>query len=114
LRLLGRDAHYDRMLSIARLGVLPLFWIAAAAVFMWAWRAAGGVAAVAATLIFTTIPPVLAHAGLVTTDMAATAFCAATATVSLAWAARPTRARSVLFGIVLGFGVLSTMSYLVY
>jgi len=114
LRLLGRDTHYDRRLAVARLGVLPFFWIASAAVFLWAWREAGGVAAVAATLIFTTIPPVLAHAGLVTTDMAATAFCAATAVLSLAWAARPTAARTVLFGIVLGLGALSKFSYLVY
>src|SRR5690349_7300134 len=49
LRLLGRDQHYDRALAIARFGVLPFFWIAAAAVFLWAWREAGGVAAVAAT-----------------------------------------------------------------
>src|SRR5205823_8219650 len=34
LRLLGRDAHYDRTLAVARLGVLPLFWLASAAVFL--------------------------------------------------------------------------------
>ena len=56
----------------------------------------------------------LAHAGLVTTDMAATAFCAAAAAMSLAWARRPTRALSVLFGIVLGLGALSKLSFLVY
>jgi hypothetical protein len=114
LRLLGRDAHYDRTLAVARLGMLPFFWIAAAAVFLWAWREAGSVAALAATLIFTTIPPVLAHAGLVTTDMAATAFCAVTAVMSLSWAARPTPARSVFLGLVLGLGTLSKFSYLVY
>src|SRR5882724_10603656 len=35
LRLLGRDAHYDRTLAVARFGVLPFFWIASAAVFLW-------------------------------------------------------------------------------
>ena len=114
LRLLGRDQHYDRTLAIARLAVLPLFWIACAAVFFWGWRAGGGVAAVTATLIFTTIPPVLAHAGLVTTDMAATALCTATVAASLYWAARPTWGRSLAFGVVAGLGVLSKMSFLAY
>jgi hypothetical protein len=114
LRVLGRDAHYDRMLTIARLAILPLFWLACATVFLWAWRAAGGVAAVAATLIFTTIPPVLAHAGLVTTDMAATAFCTTAVLASIWWAASPSRARSVVFGLAVGVGVLSKMSFLAY
>jgi 4-amino-4-deoxy-L-arabinose transferase-like glycosyltransferase len=111
---LGRGAQYDRMLTVARLAILPLFWIACASVFLWTWRIAGGFAAVMAILIFTTIPPVLAHAGLVTTDMAATAFCTAAVAASLWWAESPNTRRSTVFGIVLGFGVLSKMSFLVY
>jgi hypothetical protein len=114
LLIYGNGAHYDRMLALSRLGILPLFWVACAAVFFWAWRAGGGGAAVAATLAFTTIPPVLAHAGLVTTDMAATAFCAAAAFCTLVWSERPTGGRSLMFGLVLGLGVLSKFSFLVY
>ena len=33
LNMLGRDAHYDRTLSLARMGILPFFWLASAAVF---------------------------------------------------------------------------------
>ncbi|MBS1855932.1 MAG: glycosyltransferase family 39 protein [Acidobacteria bacterium] len=110
LRVWGRDRHYDRMLAFSRAGILPLFWLACAVVFLWARRIAGGPAAVAAVITFTTIPPVLAHAGLVTTDMAATAFTALGALVSMLWAENPTRKRTVWFGIVLGLGVLAKFS----
>ncbi|MDE3167149.1 MAG: glycosyltransferase family 39 protein, partial [Acidobacteriota bacterium] len=110
LRVWGRGPHYDRMLAFSRAGILPLFWLACAVVFLWARRIAGDPAAVAAVLTFTTIPPVLAHAGLITTDMAATAFTALGALVSLLWAERPTRSRTVWFGVVLGLGVLGKFS----
>src|ERR1035438_2789164 len=77
MAILGRDAHYDRILALARLGILPLFLLACAMVFLWGNRTGGPLAGLMATFLFTTIPPVLAHAGQVTTDMAATAFTAA-------------------------------------
>ena len=110
----GRDDHYDRILSIARFGVLPLFWIASLAVFLWAKRAGGPRAAVIATFLFTTTPPVLAHAGLVTTDMACTAFGALAFLASLWWADRPDRSRTVLFGIALGLAAAAKFSLLAY
>jgi hypothetical protein len=112
--LLGRDDHYDRTLSVARFGALPLFWIASVAVFLWARRAGGPIAAVIAVFLFTTTPPVLAHAGLVTTDMACTAFGALTFLASLWWADRPDRLRTVLFGIALGLAALAKFSLLAY
>lgn len=110
----GRGEHYDRMLAISRAGMLPLFWLACAIVFFWTRRIAGSVAAVVAVLIFTSIPPVLAHAGLITTDMAATSFCAAGALMSILWAERPTRGRTIIFGLVLGLGVLGKFSVPVF
>ncbi|MGA3099364.1 MAG: phospholipid carrier-dependent glycosyltransferase [Bryobacteraceae bacterium] len=112
--ILGHDDHYDRILSIARFGVLPLFWIASLAVFLWAKRAGGPMAAVIATFLFTTTPPVLAHAGLVTTDMACTAFGALTFLASLWWADHPDRARTVLFGVALGLAAVAKFSLLAY
>jgi 4-amino-4-deoxy-L-arabinose transferase-like glycosyltransferase len=102
------------MLAISRAGILPFFWLACAIVFVWARRLAGGPAAVAAVLVFTTVPAVLAHAGLVTTDMAATAFCALGAYASLLWAERPTPARTAVFGLALGLGVIGKFSVPVF
>ena len=114
LRVLGRDGHYDRMLALARLGVLPLFVLACSMVFLWANRAGGPLAGLAATFLFTTIPPVLGHAGLVTTDMAATAFTAAGAYAGLLWAERPDRWRTIALGIAVGLGMLAKYSLLVF
>src|SRR4051812_12566181 len=60
--------RYDRNLALARLGTLPFFLLATLLVFAWTRRLAGGWAAGWATVLFTTLPPVLAQAGLATTD----------------------------------------------
>jgi hypothetical protein len=114
MKIWGSDGHYDRLLAISRAGILPLFWLACAAVFLWTRRIAGDRAGLAAVAVFTTIPPVLAHAGLITTDMAAAALTATGALVSLYWAERPSRGRTVLFGVVLGLGVLGKFSVPVF
>jgi hypothetical protein len=113
-RILGRDAHYDRMLALARLGILPFFLLACTMVFLWGNRIGGPLAGLAATFCFTTIPPVLAHAGLVTTDMAATAFTAAGAYAALLWAERPDRRHSVALGVAVGLGMIAKYSLLVF
>ncbi len=70
--------------------------------------------ALLATLLFTTTPPVLAHAGLVTTDMALTAFVVATLLASLYWAEDPNWRRSVFFGALLGLALISKFSSLAF
>src|SRR5436305_5998567 len=44
-RVLGAGPHYDRILALARAGVLPFFWAASIVVFLWSRRAAGPAAA---------------------------------------------------------------------
>ena len=114
MAILGRDAHYDRMLALARLGILPLFLLACGMVFLWGNRTGGPLAGLIATFLFTTIPPVLAHAGQVTTDMAATAFTAAGAYAGLVWAERPDHRRTVALGAAVGLGLLAKYSLLVF
>jgi hypothetical protein len=114
LAILGRDAHYDRTLALARLGILPLFLLACAIVFVWGNRTGGPLAGLIATFLFTTIPPVLAHAGQVTTDMAATAFTAAGAYAALLWSERPDRRRTVALGVAVGLGLIAKYSLLVF
>jgi hypothetical protein len=106
-RILGTGAHYDRVLALARGGILPFFWTASLVVFVWALRAAGPVAALAATGLFTTIPPILALAGIANTDMALCATVAAAALVSLSWAAQPTRRRGLTLGVCIALACVS-------
>src|SRR5579871_530430 len=113
-RILGHGRHYERILALGRAGILPFFWIASLVVYLWAFRIGGPAAALGATIIFTTLPPVLAHAGLITTDMALACWTGAAGLAALYWAESPTRCRSLLFGIVIGLACLSKFSALVF
>ncbi len=113
-RILGHDSHYDRTLALGRAGILPFFWIACLVVFLWGGRIAGAPGALAATMLFTTLPPVLAHSGLITTDMAVAAWTGAAALASLHWIERPDRRRTVILGVAAGLACLSKFSALVF
>jgi hypothetical protein len=105
---------YDRNLALARLGVLPFFLLAGLVVFAWSRRLGGAATAVCAVLLFTTLPPVLAHAGIATTDLAVTATIALALYWLTLWLDRPTRARSLLLGLAVGLAVLSKLSALLF
>lgn len=106
--------HYERNLSLARLGILPFFWVASLVVFVWARKTFGPLTAVVAVFLFTFLPPVLAHAGLATTDMALTAFVTAGFFCGVWWFEKPTLARAACFGAATGLAVLSKFSSLPY
>jgi Dolichyl-phosphate-mannose-protein mannosyltransferase len=106
--------QYDRNLSLARLGVLPFFLLASLVVFLWAYRIRGLATAASAVLLFTTLPPVLAHAGLATTDMAVTAAVILAAYCATVWLDRPTIRRSLLLGASVAMAVLSKFSALLF
>jgi len=84
--------------------MLPFLWIAAAAVYLFALKLGGRAEAAAATLFFTLLPPVLAHAGLATTDMAVAAFIGAAFVAGLFLVEKPSLARAGAFGAMLRFG----------
>lgn len=104
--------RYDRTLTLARLGMLPFLWIGCAVVYWWTRRLFGPECALIATLLFTILPPLLAHAGLATTDMALTALLSAAFFTMLAWAEKPTWAMSAVFGAFGGLAILSKFSSL--
>jgi Dolichyl-phosphate-mannose-protein mannosyltransferase len=104
--------HYDRTLTLARLGILPFFWMACVVVYWWTRRSFGPECALIAILLFTMLPAVLANAGLATTDMALTATLGAAFFAMLVWAERPTMAMSVLFGLAGALAILSKFSSL--
>ncbi|HEV7920243.1 MAG TPA: glycosyltransferase family 39 protein [Thermoanaerobaculia bacterium] len=65
--------HYRTNLVLVRFPNLLFFILGVVAVFLWGRALLGEWPAVIAVLLFTTQPVVLGHAGLATTDMAATA-----------------------------------------
>ena len=113
-RILGFGRHDDRILTLGRAGILPFFWIASLVVYRWGYRTAGPVAALVGTLLFTTTPPILAHSGLITTDMALACWTGAAALAALYWADLPDRKRSLVFGATLALACLSKFTALVF
>lgn len=113
-KILQARGRYLHNLALARVGVLPFFLLACFLVWYWARTKYSMWPALVATLLFTTSPVVLGHAGLATTDMAVTATftVALLALVNLMEGASYLRA--FIFGIAVGFAVLSKFSVLVF
>jgi uncharacterized SAM-binding protein YcdF (DUF218 family) len=57
----------------ARQGVLPFLFLALLAAWLWGWRVAGATTAAWSVVLLSCIPPILAHAGVATTDVPAAA-----------------------------------------
>jgi hypothetical protein len=112
--LLDRDGHYQRNLTLARLGTLPFFLLAVLIVYLWASALAGSMAGVVAVLLFTTTPAVLGHAGLATTELAVTATVTAALWTTWRWLRAPTAMRGCLAGLAIASAVLSKLSALLF
>ena len=112
--LLIHSSNPDRFLTLMRAGILPFFLLACLVVFFWTRHTFGSPAAALATLLFTLVPPVLAHAGLATTDMGLAACLGAAFFALILWAESPTWKRSVLLGLAGASAVLSKFTALGY
>ena len=107
-----RDSHVLRTLILMRLGILPFFFLACLVVYCWAARDFGKPVALVATTLFTLLPPVLAHAGVATTDMPLAACLGLAFLCLLRWAEQPTLLRSLAWGAATGLMVLSKFTAL--
>jgi hypothetical protein len=104
----------SRMLFLMRLGILPFFILAAVVVYIWARHYFGKAAGLIATGLFTMLPPVLAHAGLATLDMALTGCLGAAFLTLMLWAEEPTWQRALLFGVATALAAVSRFTALGY
>ncbi len=113
-RILYAGDHYFRNLALARMGILPFLVIACALVWSWSRRLFGTGAALASTLLFTMLPPILAHSGLATTDMACATFVFAATYAFSRWLERPAWRQSLLLGATTALAAISKFSSLVF
>jgi len=102
--------RYDLALALARLGILPFFWLGCLVVYQWGKRDFGTPVAATAVFLFSFLPAILAHSGLATTDMAVTACMGVAFLPGLLWLERPTLRLAVLFGVAAALMVLSKFS----
>jgi len=108
------SSNPQRTVTLMRLGILPFFWLACLVVFLWSRRIFGAGAAVLATGLFTAVPPVLAHAGLATTDMALAACLGAAFYSLIVWAESPYWKHSLLLGVASAAAATSKFTALAY
>jgi Dolichyl-phosphate-mannose-protein mannosyltransferase len=112
--ILYKDHHYDLTLFVARLGILPFFWVGCLAVYWWGKRYFDPAIAVLAVFAFSFEPTILAHAGLATTDMALTAFLGLVFVCGAVWLEEPTWKHAVWFGGSGALAILSKFSSLLF
>jgi 4-amino-4-deoxy-L-arabinose transferase-like glycosyltransferase len=112
--ILYADGLYWRNLTLARIGTLPFFLLACAVVWFWTAHVFGEPAALFALLIFTFIPPVLAHASLATTDMAAAATLVAALYSLTLWMENPGLWAAVRTGFAAGLAVVAKLSAVLF
>ena len=113
-QILYAKGQYSHNLALARLGVLPFFFLATVVVWVWSRKVFGDTTALLATLLFTTLPPVLAHAGLATTDMALAATFMTAMLAFLYLLECPTYFRSCVLGFTVALAILSKFSALLF
>jgi 4-amino-4-deoxy-L-arabinose transferase-like glycosyltransferase len=107
----GRDIlytgrHYDRFLTLARLGTLPFLALLLAATWLWAARLfAGALARLLAVALLASIPPVLGHAGLATLDVAAAATILLALYALESWLESASSRDALFFGLATGVAV---------
>jgi 4-amino-4-deoxy-L-arabinose transferase-like glycosyltransferase len=113
-QLLYHGDRYVKNLARARMGNLVLLALAIVTVAAWAYRLFGREVAMISVAIFTTIPLILGHAGLLTTDLSVAA------TIPLALLAldmyleSPAWKRTIFLGVAIALGVLSKFSFFVF
>ncbi len=113
-RVLYARPNYLGTLALARFGTLPFFLLAVGSLWWLARELFSELTAVASVLLFTLLPPILAHAGLATTDMAVTATVLLTVATLLRWLKERTPGRAALCGLSAGLALLSKLSVLVF
>ena len=109
-RILYDGGRYWRMLTLARFGVLPFLLLAIVITFVWARRLFGDAAGVLAVVLLTSVTPILGHAGVATTDVAAMATLAAALYATIICIERPTAWRAAVAGLAIAAAFLTKFS----
>jgi Dolichyl-phosphate-mannose-protein mannosyltransferase len=114
LAILYASTDYERILSAARLGTLPFFLLLVAVTSIWAWLEFGAVHAAISALLLVSLPTILAHAGLATTDLPLTAGVTAALFAFVMWLERPNGWRGAAFGASVALAITAKFSALVF
>jgi 4-amino-4-deoxy-L-arabinose transferase-like glycosyltransferase len=112
--LLYAHDHYEHNLAMARRGNLLFLLVAMLAVWAWASRVFSRGVALIAVALLGSLPPILGHAGVVTTDMAVAATLPLALLALDVWLERRDIKRAALLGLAVGAGLLSKFSFVAF
>jgi Dolichyl-phosphate-mannose-protein mannosyltransferase len=112
--LLYHGDRYEKTLSRVRMGNLLLFAVALVATAAWARRAFSRSVAVLSVALLGTMPAVLGHAGVLTTDLSVLTTMVVALLALDCFAEKPTLKRGALLGAAIGAGLLAKFSFLVF
>lgn len=108
------DGRYERNLARMRLGNLLFLALGIVFVARWAMHLFSPEAGLLSAALFAMLPPILAHGGLATTDMAVTAMMPLALDELTRLAARPSWRRAGMTGAAVAAGVMSKYSFLIF
>ncbi|HME34833.1 MAG TPA: hypothetical protein VKF84_06315 [Candidatus Sulfotelmatobacter sp.] len=108
------SGHYLRNLKLARLGVLPFFFLATAIVFLWSRREYGDFAGVMSAALFTTLPNVLAFSSVAYTDIVAGSTQLALFFAFVGWLDKPTNRSALWLGFAAGLALASKATTVIF
>jgi len=112
--LLLRNDRYTQNLGRARPGNLLFVAAGIIAVALWGRHLVSPGAGLLAALLWASLPPILAHGGLATTDMAVAVMLPAALYALTLVLERPSWPRTIALGVVIAAGLLSKYSFIVY
>jgi len=108
------SGDYITILSLSRSGILLFFLASIVAVWMYARRLSNDAGATIAAFLYANSPPILAHAGLATTDMAAAAGFIWTIVLVDRWLTRPSIIRALPVGVLAALAIGAKFSMFLF
>jgi 4-amino-4-deoxy-L-arabinose transferase-like glycosyltransferase len=111
---LYRDGAHARHLAEARFGTLPFFAVLLVVVWAWGRRSGSPATAFMAVAMVATLPSVVAHSALATTDIVFTAAFVAVTYALVRWLERPAWREAASLGIALGLAIATKFSTLIF
>lgn len=110
----GGRAEVTHRFALARLGLLPVFMLLLAATYALTTQLYGRNTALLATLLLALLPPIRAHAGIATTDVAMVACVMAAAASGYAYIRTQRYSMLLLFAVMAALALLSKFTALVF
>lgn len=110
--LLYRSNHYDQILTLARIGMLPFLILLLFATWSWTRTMFGEAHAIIAVVFISSTPVILGHAAVAALDVPSAATCIFALYLGMRWFDRPTWRAALAAGAAVGLAVGTKLSAL--